>query len=519
MVVDTEAVKFNSVNSATAVYRLGKLNRSERLRPNSQAVQKLISIAESDPNQLDSYSLANMCYGIAVGKLCPTLPGFLLGRMCAADSFRSFSPQDLSVSLWSLATLQSAGSDQALSSAARALLTPNHDLKRFTFQSIANILWSFASLRHTNGEVFALLGDELASRDWALIKPQDVANIAWAFASLGVHHAALFEKVNAVLTSQHPELLSGFKPQELTNLAWSLATLGLCEFHDLYANVERAVRARGLAKYSTRELAQLSWSLATVRRVSQLPEDVCRHVLLAPRLSGANARDYVDVLWSLCQFPCPGSEVVAQFSNRFASEVFPQVSPKHVCLVLWCFACLDVLGEPGVRQLFASKLVVAITELSSVDLTQLDMVALAWEQRHQGVESPLLDELYARCRVRELTTATTSSQNHKSITNWLRMHVTPDLIDEYVLESNDGRGGLIVDGYVPSLKQVIEIDGPTHYDAETGERLVGSTVFKHRLIANSGYALLPLPLQKFQSSARKQRLEMLHQVLERALPS
>ncbi|KAH9259110.1 hypothetical protein BASA81_002730 [Batrachochytrium salamandrivorans] len=387
-----------------------------------------------------------MCYGIAVGKLCPTLPHFLITRMCAADSFHRFSPKDLSVSLWSLATLQPVGSDQVMNSAAQTILTANDELGKFTFQSIANILWSFASLHHQNNEVFALLGDELASRDWMLIKSQDIANVAWAFASLKVDHPALFEKVNIVLTLQRPKLLNEFKPQELTNLAWSLATLGLCEFHDLYFNMERIVRTRGLTKYSTRELAQLSWSLAT--------------------------------------FPPLEKEVVAQFSNWFAIEVFPQVSPKHVCLVLWCFACLDVLEEPGVRQIFTSKLVAVTTttrmamKLSNLDVTQLDMVALAWEQQHKDVESPLLDELYAHCCTREPTMETAlSSQNHKSITNWLRMHVTPDLIDEYVLENSKKRGGLIVDGYIPSLKQVIEIDGPMHYDAETGERLVGSTVF------------------------------------------
>jgi hypothetical protein len=170
-----------------------------------------------------------------------------------ANPRRQASPQDMSTSLWSMATM---GFDNKAVYRAVVSRLAEVGVERFKPQEISNTLWALASaevvpeyihafddrllpdnLRPTMDEMmrdpvtacFALGASELIRRP-SEFKPQEIKDVLWSFARVGVRHPVLFQTVAEHLVGKgdDPNLggrggLGMFNNQGVSNLAYAYA--------------------------------------------------------------------------------------------------------------------------------------------------------------------------------------------------------------------------------------------------------------------------------------------------------
>ena len=221
---------FNRIHIAAAFMMLGnilqrshKTNTVERTAA-AELISKLSDLALSQIGSFGAQAVSNTMYSLSklpkMGfRTNPEL--FTALTLHGSQLLQEFTPQQLSNTIWALATLShhDNGFTADLISAAR------RKLPVFIPQNFSNTIWALATLGHHHDGFTAALISE-AQGQLPLFNPQNLANTIWALATLG-HHDDGF---TAALISEARAKLSSFKPQELANTIWALATLG---HHDL----------------------------------------------------------------------------------------------------------------------------------------------------------------------------------------------------------------------------------------------------------------------------------------------
>ncbi len=165
---------------------------------------------------------------------------------------RIISSQDMSTSLWSMATMEFFDDDLYRALVARL---PSIGAHQFKPQELSNTLWALAtagvvpqhpnvfdfkllpqSLRPTEEEAmqdpvtacFSIVAEEVKRRSDEF-KPQEIKDVLWAFTKVGLRHPRLFQFVAQYLvgSGEDPEIrgrgLDQFDSQGISNLAYVYA--------------------------------------------------------------------------------------------------------------------------------------------------------------------------------------------------------------------------------------------------------------------------------------------------------
>lgn len=69
---------------------------------------------------------------------------------------------------------------------------PAHPLPAHPPQSLSNIAWAYATLRHTPPAPFLRALGDAAERQLRAFEPQGLSLLVWSLASLGCRHTRLF---------------------------------------------------------------------------------------------------------------------------------------------------------------------------------------------------------------------------------------------------------------------------------------------------------------------------------------
>jgi len=93
-------------------------------------------------------------------------------------------------------------------------------LEEFKPQELSNTLWALATVGRDNQDVFACLEEEILGRGIENFASQDISNSVWAFVTAGQAVPGLLEAVSAGIDARGA---SAFKNQELTNIVWAYA--------------------------------------------------------------------------------------------------------------------------------------------------------------------------------------------------------------------------------------------------------------------------------------------------------
>lgn len=194
-----------------------------------------------------------------------------------------------------------AGHDQSefLHSAADTMC--ERDMKLFSVQSIANIIWSYATAREWCPDLFiGLISAAVDRRDE--FQPQEMANLLWACATLGQTNADLFNAFVPVVKMK----IEDFTAQGLSNAAWAFAVADI-QNDDLNNRFLEAF-IKNEDRFSVEGLSQLhQWQLWQIERVSpvQLPASLserCRDAFVSQGTGYSKLQDQVVSVLSRMDF-------------------------------------------------------------------------------------------------------------------------------------------------------------------------------------------------------------------------
>jgi len=336
--------------------------------------------------------------------------------------------------LWALATLQENGVDLGSSSNVRAIVAAGavameQCISTAKPQELSNTLWALATLGwHRDDNTLTKLVTAMVQRI-STATPQALSNTLWALATLGWHRddSTLTKLVTAMVQRS-----STGKPQELSNTLWALATLGWHRDDStltklVTAMVQRSSTATPQALSNTLwALGQFDWyDAGTIKALaaaiaqsssSAKPQDMSNALQALGSLRWYDAAVYSQLVGGLLQKISrdnkPGQSLSnalfsCALSSHFDSSVdalaawgsqqdLQQWNEQEVSNTLFAWAMLTATGKGGdtasmrslAQQVFKEASSRGVSGFSARSDWARDMGKLAsdhWEAQHVGL--------------------------------------------------------------------------------------------------------------------------------------
>ncbi|KAH9251073.1 hypothetical protein BASA81_011148 [Batrachochytrium salamandrivorans] len=349
-------------------------------------------------------------------------------------------------------------------------------LESFSNRTINQLLAAIPSKQA--GKIFSLVTKELDVRGLSTFTWQDLCQTARALVMLGKFNARQFA------SEVKRRDLRECTYQDLAMLAWVFAS-GRASDPELLGRLYTEVGARDLTAFSSNALCSVALSLAH-----------------------SNAEKPTGLVGKLC-----------------AQAASPQryFMPQEQCNLMWAFSCLDELGEARAffHRAFVGNGQGDLHPMYTVEAAQqLLQTELAWNQAF-STPSPLIASWlqvdsnpghhrtvvgdWARNLVQRDTFRDSRSMVQELCTRWVGEGLRGERLQrEALLETC-----LLVDMYVPTLRVVIEVNGPLHYLLD-GHTDTGKSAFKARLLKRSGYRVFAIHVVALQQlTLEDQRKEMI----------
>ena len=225
---------FNAVNWATCLHRLAKLfpteaknHRSTVVRFLSQAHEVLMS--QSEGSKFQPQHLATLLWAMAKLSIIDTaFVEDLVQR--SMDVYESLKAQDMANIAWSLAKMGITHL-RMFNIICNRISDRTGIIKQFKPMEIASTTWAFGTVGAKGmgvsdiSVVIESLVSECLERDLREFSPQALANVLWALAKLSYPHERLFSAFgNHIIDSYR---LREFKPQEIANVVWAMQCVKL----------------------------------------------------------------------------------------------------------------------------------------------------------------------------------------------------------------------------------------------------------------------------------------------------
>ncbi|CAE7641932.1 AL1 [Symbiodinium sp. CCMP2456] len=303
----------------------------------------------------------------------------------AAANMKSFSNQEFSMLLWSMAKLALKDTDfiqesVAETKARRELLNP---------QDLAVLAWAFA---HLEGSESHEILDALA---WEMTKnvidfsPQDLSNISWAYATACLEHAVMMSAISMEALRK----MGSFQAQDLSNLCWAFAKLGLTD-EGLFDALASAVQER-IETLLPQNLSMVAWSFA---KLGLLNEDmmaaIAREVLR--KIEDLDGQATANLVWSWAVLGLRHSWLLEPLMHR-ASVLMASLNGLEISNVAWGLSLLGLLG-PELRKPWLQRAAGCFLETSASGAAWVDFANVCKEP----MEAPMAAEVEGRFRERFL---------------------------------------------------------------------------------------------------------------------
>ncbi|KAH9258379.1 hypothetical protein BASA81_003428 [Batrachochytrium salamandrivorans] len=477
IVGSTTPDSFNSVNCATAIYKLGRIRDSN----STPLFNQLLGFTKT--KRLGPQSLSSVCQGLALAGL--PVPDYVVTQVVNMPRTR-YKPMDLATLAWSFASLGRPPSKitEWLSSVTFDVAMGNKELPH---RDLSMLMWSLAKLQHQSFPVlfnFVLTKLQDHKLDLALFSNQDLVMLIWSCA-----HGQIGDKLTRSKVFDHLEqflLSKSFKspslrissPHDLSSILWSLATAK----REPSMLVDRVFNTLLDKQHECtgQDVSNALWGLAKLRHVPT-------------RNFTTNGLDFTkftdqalgNTLWALAVLGGTHVEWLDLLLGEIAMRPGHDVPTYNLA---WSLACLDVLDKPVVVKHLSTISNIGPC-LSLEDAMQLQQFKLAWPNHlplpkfasngQTGAPSPV--DVF----LRQQQPITESSHVHLQIASALQAKLPKDLVIVNECHTLPNLFGIAVDMYIPAKRLVIEVDGPNHYSWDN-RSMLGSTRFKHRLITKQG---------------------------------
>eukprot|EP01025_Chloroclados_australasicus_P041464 TRINITY_DN4390_c0_g2_i1.p1 TRINITY_DN4390_c0_g2~~TRINITY_DN4390_c0_g2_i1.p1 ORF type:complete len:1038 (-),score=85.36 TRINITY_DN4390_c0_g2_i1:594-3707(-) len=210
--------QFDSINAATAFYRLAKIPEAN-FTSNDSGIQYLLDLIYYHLSNMNGQSLGNIAW--AHGRRGHGDDNLLFAIVSRGFEFGFDMMRDQEVSniLWACSRLQ-INPDNIFE---RLIMFLKADVKNFSPQAMCLVSYSYACVRIYNRNMFNVLGRYL-SVNVDRLDPQQLSLTVWAFSQFNHFHLELFA---AILIEILNKQLNGFNYQDLDQLMTSFAKLYL----------------------------------------------------------------------------------------------------------------------------------------------------------------------------------------------------------------------------------------------------------------------------------------------------
>ena len=170
------------------------------------------------------------------------------------DTAVTFDQQNLSISLWSYATLGYKTMSPALFEQALWWM-----LIRHAFDANSRVFVPAVCLRNLFHHMTQLITERITT-----FASQGIANVVWALAKFQFQQKCLL----MTIAEEAPPRLDEFDPQHLSILAWAYATLEFPNRPLLTALCQAAVRKMDI--FNAQHMANMTWAMATLAHKDDL---------------------------------------------------------------------------------------------------------------------------------------------------------------------------------------------------------------------------------------------------------
>eukprot|EP00803_Ostreobium_quekettii_P009551 evm.model.scf_85EXC.8 EVM.evm.TU.scf_85EXC.8 scf_85EXC:58931-61486(+) len=286
--VDKYGDCFNDVNAATAFHRVAKLtplsNRGAVLM--DPRLEVAVSAVDKWLPTFSGRCLATVAWGHA--RLRHGGPGFMRKVASRMLGVLDEKPDSLSETDWSnlfWAYGKAGLTPEGFGEKMLPSLLPK--LKTFSLRSLVHIVWTCATLDHSDDKLFLEISDQ-ALRPGRLAKAaiQSISNMLWSFAKMGCFPDALFAKVLENVSQRGSDM----NVVDLAHVFWSVAryvthkvesTVDLVTAEDQDSEYAFVIQKCGLEEIvvqlsymamemahqlGTQELPSIFWAVGTLRR-------------------------------------------------------------------------------------------------------------------------------------------------------------------------------------------------------------------------------------------------------------
>jgi len=224
------------------------------------------------------------------------------------------------------------------------------NLHEFTSQNLANIVWSFATIKYSHYQLFEKVGNHIVQlSNLDEFNSQELSNIVWSYAKTDISHPQLFQSVGDHVV-QLPNL-NVFTPQALSITVWAFAKRGY-NHDELFEKVANHFLEQNdlLANYNLQSISMIIWAYSQCQ--SQLPqffELLIDHILQRDDLDDFPFASLMNAVACLNKFTIAPKELMDKVLNaaierneinelrRLSETMFPE--EKEMCFNPSCTDC------------------------------------------------------------------------------------------------------------------------------------------------------------------------------------
>eukprot|EP00439_Symbiodinium_sp_Y106_P015526 s7115_g2.t1 len=258
----------------------------------SEVLEDLAAAAAADMRSFSNQEFSMLLWSMA--KLALKSRDFIresVAETKARSRREALNPQDLAVLAWAFAHLEGGRESQEILEALAWEMTKS--VRDFSAQDLSNISWAYATACLENAVMMSAISME-AKRKMGSFQAQDLSNTCWAFAKLGLTDEGLFDAMARAVQERVATLL----PQNLSMVAWSFAKLGLLN-EDMMAAIGREV-LRKIEDLDGQATANLVWSWAVLGlREPWLLEPLMRRALGLMAAFSLSGLEIANMAWGL----------------------------------------------------------------------------------------------------------------------------------------------------------------------------------------------------------------------------
>ena len=191
----SEGSKFQPQHLATLLWAQAKLSIVDPSFVHS-LVEKAIAVIDS----LKAQDMANIAWSLAKLNLClENMFGVICEKIVSCSIIVQFKPMEIASTTWAFGTVGRAGMGVAdIGPVMNTLVSEclSRDLRDFSPQALANVLWALSKLAFFHPEMYTQFGNHIVqAHRLREFKPQEIANVVWAMNNVGFAHCELFKEI------------------------------------------------------------------------------------------------------------------------------------------------------------------------------------------------------------------------------------------------------------------------------------------------------------------------------------